>query len=254
MSDLLTPPLRLSPASARLTSVERCDQYIRSLDYEAASHVPEHAPPADWPQRGGLELRQVCLRYRPDLPRVKLTLPTLAPSLVYLDRRDGRLLEEVRLSPELHQLSIRHLAVGAGDRVAIAMQYEGPFGDPVPLVALHRRGEQPLLLEAPRPVLRRMRQYSGGAAFDRAGRILAVSAPRGNRLVFWDAEEGRFLSSVDLADGCGVAPTEAPGQFLASSGVGGVIVVDAASGTSRRLDSDFLDASQWDNHLMVANI
>ena len=48
----------------------RCDQYIRSLDYEAASHVPEHAPPADWPQRGGLELREVCLRYRPDLPRV----------------------------------------------------------------------------------------------------------------------------------------------------------------------------------------
>ena len=70
MPDLLTPPLRLSPDSARLTSVERCDQYIRSLDYEAASHVPEHAPPADWPQRGGLELRQVCLRYRPDLPRV----------------------------------------------------------------------------------------------------------------------------------------------------------------------------------------
>lgn len=191
---------------------------------------------------------------RPDLPRVKLNLPTMAPSLVYLDRRDGRLLEEVRLAPELHQLSIRHLAVGAGDRVAMAMQYEGPFGDPVPLVALHRRGEQPLLLEASRPVLRRMKQYSGGAAFDRAGRVLAVSAPRGNRLVFWDALEGRFLSSVDLADGCGIAPAEAPGQFLASSGVGGVIVVDAASGTSRRLDSDFLDASQWDNHLMAANI
>ena len=70
VSDLLTLPLCPSPFSARLTSVERCDQYIRSLDYEAASHVPERAPPADWPQRGGLELRQVCLRYRPDLPRV----------------------------------------------------------------------------------------------------------------------------------------------------------------------------------------
>ena len=190
---------------------------------------------------------------RPDLPRVKLNLPTMAPSLVYLDRRDGRLLDEVRLAPEFHQLSIRHLAVGAGDRVAIAMQYEGPFGDPVPLVALHRRGEQPLLLEAPRPVLRRMRQYCGGAAFDRTGRVLAISAPRGNRLVFWDALEGRFLSSVGLADGCGVAPTEAPGQFLASSGVGGVIVVEAETGNIRRLVSDFLDESQWDNHMLAAD-
>ncbi|XP_037092830.1 multidrug resistance-associated protein 5-like [Pollicipes pollicipes] len=56
--------------SARLTSVERCDEYIRSLDYEAPLHVPERAPPASWPQRGGVELRGVCLRYRPELPRV----------------------------------------------------------------------------------------------------------------------------------------------------------------------------------------
>ena len=191
---------------------------------------------------------------RPDLPRLKLNLPTMAPSLVYLDRRDGRLLEEVRLAPEFHQLSIRHLAVGAGDRVAIAMQYEGPFGDRVPLVALHRRGSKPLLLDAPKAVLRRMRQYCGSAAFDRSGRVLAISAPRGNRLVFWDAEEGQFLSSVELADGCGIAPTEVPGQFLASSGMGGVVAVDAASGTQQRLGSDFLDASQWDNHLLATDI
>ena len=191
---------------------------------------------------------------RPDLPRVKLNLPTMAPSLAYLDRRDGRLLEEVRLAPELHQLSIRHLAVGAGDRVAIAMQYEGPFGDTVPLVALHRRGRKPLLLDAPNAVLRRMKQYCGSAAFDRTGRVLAVSAPRGNRLAFWDAEEGQFLSSVELADGCGIAPAKAPGQFLASSGQGGVVLVDADSGKAHPLASEFLDASQWDNHLIAADI
>lgn len=191
---------------------------------------------------------------RPDLPRVKLNLPSMTPSLVYLDRRDGRLLEEVRLAPELHQLSIRHLAVGADDHVAIAMQYEGPFSDRVPLVALHRRGGQPRLLDAPRSVLRGMKHYCGSAAFDHSGRVLAVSAPRGNRLVFWDVEEGRFLSSVELADGCGIAAAEMPGQFLASSGVGGVVLVDAVSGLSHQLASDFLNGSQWDNHLLAADI
>ena len=36
----------------------------------------------------------------PDLPRVKLNLPTLAPSLCYIERRDGRLLQELRACPE----------------------------------------------------------------------------------------------------------------------------------------------------------
>ena len=65
----------------------------------------------------------------PDLPGVKLNAPTMAPSLCYVDRRDGGLLREYRLDRALHRLSIRHLAVGMDDTVAVAMQYEGPAGD-----------------------------------------------------------------------------------------------------------------------------
>jgi len=189
---------------------------------------------------------------RPDLPRVKLNVPTMAPSLTYIDRRDGLLLKEVRLNPELHQLGMRHLAVGRDDTVAIAMQYEGPAGDRVPLVATHRGDAPVTLLDAPAEVLRSMHQYCGSVELDRSGAVLAVSAPRGNLVAFWDAATGRHLSAVVVADSCGIAAGARPGTFLASSGRGGVMVLDAVAGTATPIASDFLRAGRWDNHMAVA--
>ena len=188
----------------------------------------------------------------PDLPRVKLNLPDMTPSLVYLDRRDGRPLATFRLAPDLHQLSIRHLAVGRDNTVAVAMQYEGPAGDRVPLIA-KQRGAAPLrLVTAPPDVLRAMNQYCGGVAFDRGGAVIAVSAPRGNIVTFWEANSGRHLSTVPLPDGCGVAPAARPGMFLASSGRGGMILVDAGSGSAQPIRTGFLAAGRWDNHMAAA--
>ena len=65
----------------------------------------------------------------------------MAPSLCFVDRLSGALRHALTLDPALHQLSIRHLAVGPDDTVAAAMQYEGPAGDVVPLVALCRAGK-----------------------------------------------------------------------------------------------------------------
>ncbi len=192
---------------------------------------------------------------RPGLPRVKLNLATMAPSLCYVHRRDGRLLRERRLPAKLHRLSIRHLAVGRDDTVAVAMQYEGPRGDLVPLVALHRPGapeDAPLpALEAAPGAWRAMKQYCGSVCFDSGGRLLAVSAPRGNLVTFWDVAAGVHLSSVRVNDGSGVAPGERPGEFLASSGHGGVAVIDAWSGKTTPLDGAFVETGRWDNHLAV---
>ena len=190
----------------------------------------------------------------PDLPRVKLNLPTMAPSLCYIDRRDGTLLRESRLEPALHQLSIRHLAAAPDDTVAVAMQYEGPQHDRVPLVALHHGSGRLRLLQAPPAVLRTMKNYCGSVCFDASGRTIAVTAPRGGLVTLWDAGAGRYLSSADVADGCGVAPGAGPGEFLASSGQGGVVVIDAHSGTSRPLAVGGLEAARWDNHLVAARM
>ena len=133
---------------------------------------------------------------RPDLPRVKLNLPTMAPSLYLVDRCDGTLLQERRLDPALHQLSIRHLAVGPEDTVAVAMQYEGPAGDLVPLVAVWRGVEGFHLLRGPAAVLRAMKHYCGSVCFDPSGRTIAASALRGGIVTFWDVGAGRYLSSA----------------------------------------------------------
>ena len=190
----------------------------------------------------------------PDLPRVKLNLPTMAPSLCHIDRRSGRLVRETRLNPALHRLSIRHLAVGAADTVAFAMQYEGPASDLVPLVGVLPRGGALRLLQAPRDALRAMKNYCGSVCFDPSGGIIAVSAPRGGLVTFWDIGAGRYQSSTVVPDGCGVAPGSRPDEFLASSGQGGVVVVDARSGASRPLALDGLQTARWDNHLVAAQM
>ena len=178
----------------------------------------------------------------------------MAPSLCFVDRRNGALRRELTLDPALHRLSIRHLAVSPDDTVAVAMQYEGPAHDRVPLVALQRGGGRLRLLDGPRAVLRAMKNYCGSVCFDPRGRTIAVSAPRGNLVTFWDAGTGRHLSSAGVADGCGVAPGPRPGTFLASSGRGGVVIVDAWSGASRPLALDGLEAARWDNHLVAASM
>ena len=188
---------------------------------------------------------------RPDLPRVKLNLADMAPSLCFVDRISGRLLREDRLAPGLNRLGIRHLAVGADDTVAAAMQYEGPAGDLAPLAALAPRGGRLRPLEAPAEVWRAMKRYCGAAAFDSEGRILAVSAPRGNLLAFWDAGSGAWLAAARLADCCGVAPAGGPGAFVASGGAGDVAVVRVRgrSAETAPLATGFPRGGRWDNHL-----
>ena len=190
----------------------------------------------------------------PDLPRVKLNLPTMAPLLCYVDRRSGALRRELMFDPALHRLSIRHLAVGPDDTVAAAMQYKGPAHDRVPLVALQRGAGRLRLLEGPRAVLRAMKNYSGSVCFDPSGRTIAVTAPRGNLVTLWDVGTGGYLSSADVGDGCGVAPGAKPGEFLASSGLGDVVVIDTRSGTTRPLAVAGLEAARWDNHLVSAPV
>ena len=62
----------------------------------------------------------------------------MRPSLVLLDARDGRLLAEGRLPEPLWRLSLRHLAIGRGDLIAVAAQDEGDVSDRLPLAAVWR--------------------------------------------------------------------------------------------------------------------
>lgn len=185
----------------------------------------------------------------PDTGRAKLNIPTMDPSLVYLDRDTGTISETVRLPADLHKNSIRHLAVTADDQVVAALQYQGPRHHTPPLVFLHRRGNQPVLLDTPADVRKRMRNYCGSACVDTTGRMAAVSAPRGGLVTLWSLPDGAYAGAVEVADGCGVAPDGTPGGFIITSGAGGVVRHDRGGTTT--VGGAFLANRRWDNHLMV---
>jgi uncharacterized protein len=110
------------------------------------------------------------------------------------------------------------------------------------------------LLDAGPSITPRMRGYCGGAAVDPSGTLLGVSCPRGGLAVFWDLGTSRLVGTVDLPDGCGLAPGESPGTFLLTSGRGGVLHVEPREDRSTPLESSFVTRARWDNHLAVARV
>jgi uncharacterized protein len=191
------------------------------------------------------------IRTHPDNDRAMLNLDTMQPSLAYLDLASGRLQDAFGLAPDLHRLSIRHLAVNGDGVVAVAMQYEGSKRDRVPLVGVHAGGAI-RLLDAPPAIERRMRHYAGSIAFDQGGRLLAVSSPRGSLITFWDARTGRLIDHVEVADGCGVAPADEPGAFVITGGRGEVVRIDPVLGNRARVAVAGQSGTAWDNHLAPA--
>jgi hypothetical protein len=188
---------------------------------------------------------------RSDMPRLKLNIPDMDPSLVYLDIRDGSLVGQVRPPAELRQLSIRHIAIDRRGRVAVAMQYEGPETDPVPLVAMH---DAPAgigrldYLPMPEDQRAAMRQYCGSAAMDSSGRYLAVSSPRGNRVLVSDTERLALLGAGAARDVCGLA-AQAGSGFLVSNGLGRMYRLGKDGHMAAVAEAGRL---QWDNHMVVA--
>lgn len=182
--------------------------------------------------------------------RAKLNLDSMAPTLVLLDRRDGRLLEQHQLAPQRHQLSIRHLARGRDGIVCVALQFEGPPSERPPLIAFHRPGQDLELAIAPTEVQTAMRNYCGSVAADRSGDWFAVSAPRGNLVTFWGAD-GCFKGHTQVIDGCGVAPGETAGSFLISSGTGTLHRHDCLTNATTGLPVLSPEVIQWDNHLAI---
>lgn len=191
------------------------------------------------------------IQTHPESGRTLLNRGEMAPSLVYLDRFTGDLLERHALSGDLKQLSIRHLAVAAGDVVVLGCQHKGSAIDRPPLIAFHRRGRELAWAEAPRQAQADMRNYVGSVAVDRSGTVAAVSSPRGGLVTYWDTETRAFLGQTRLEDVCGLAPSAVRGAFVLTSGTGAVRPGGPAGGdTSLPAPSD-LTKHHWDNHLMA---
>ncbi len=176
----------------------------------------------------------------PDYGRAKLNIATMKPSLAFIDRLTGDLLETHAPPADLHQLSIRHMDFDQGGALWFGCQFEGPATSMPALVGRARRGEAFELVDMPRPVLSGLRNYIGSVAANPAAGTVAVTSPQGNRLVVIDTASGSILATRDLTEVCGVAADA--GGFFASTGAGELV------GPSRetRREPDYV----WDNHLL----
>lgn len=187
------------------------------------------------------------LRTHPDSGREVLNVDTMLPSLVYLDRHSGELLEQHTLPEALRLASIRHLDVNPHGQLVMGLQYQGEPWEQVPLVATHERGSAPRLLSTPPELLARMKQYVGSVRYVDGGRSIVASCPRGNLLAFWSSLDGGFAGSLPARDACGLATAGA--GLLFSTGVGRVASVELPALAVADLPDDANGVLLWDNHL-----
>jgi hypothetical protein len=179
--------------------------------------------------------------------REALNLDAMESSLVLM-RRDGSLISKEQL-PAQPMNSMRHLAVAADGTVVSAQQYQGDPTDNVALLAIKRPG-QPLQAFPLADVQRQgMQQYCASVVIHDELRLLALTAPRGNRLLMWDLDSAALRLDVALSDCAGVAAV--PEGFVVSSGTGRCRLYDCRSAqiASQALS---LPSGWWDNHLHLS--
>ncbi|MGE6531558.1 DUF1513 domain-containing protein [Pseudomonas sp. NPDC077382] len=177
--------------------------------------------------------------------REMMNLHAMESSLVML-RRDGTLLSKERLPEQMN--SVRHLAVAADGTVVSGQQYEGDPMDQVPLLAIKRPGKAFQAFPLGEAQRQTMNQYTASLAINDSLRLLAVTAPRGNKVFIWDLDTTALREEIHLPDCAGVAAVKE--GFVVSSGQGRCRLVDCAGKevVSTPLQ---LPAGLWDNHLRL---
>ena len=170
--------------------------------------------------------------------RTKLNIPDMRPNLTLL-AEDGALLDQIDL-PDLHQNSIRHLAL-QGNSIAFAMQWEGDPADPVPQLGLWTPGLPPVLCPPTEAEAFAMQGYAGSIAATPERTL--ITSPKGGAAMIFDAT-GTPVATHRRADLCGAATSD--GAFIVTDGQGAIWAAD-----DRGLTPLASDPTQWDNHLVA---
>lgn len=172
--------------------------------------------------------------------RTPLNLDRMQPNLARLSAH-GDLLDLRRLPEELHQNSIRHLAL-LPQGLAFATQWQGDLTEAVPLLGLALPEQDLQLCPAPEGDAFAMKGYGGSIAAN-AG-LIAITSPRGGLAMIFD-DSGQHLRSLTRADLCGVAAAR-DAQFTLTDGAGAIWAADDAGLRLRQQHK-----ISWDNHLVA---
>ncbi|WP_413501151.1 DUF1513 domain-containing protein [Psychrobacter maritimus] len=136
--------------------------------------------------------------------REELNLDSMRPSLVYLNRHTGALLEQI--TPEHNQMSVRHLAMHDDGTVMIGIQFQGEKHINVPLVLTHKRGDSDFkALIMPNNQWQRFHQYIASVAVDSERNLLCVTTPIGGCAALYDLNTRTLITDVSLPDCAGAA-------------------------------------------------
>lgn len=205
----------------------------------------------------------------PDTGREKLNIDTMEPSLTIVDSRNGRLLARHVLPAELHQVSLRHLAVDAAGHVWFAGQYEGAesvIGGLAGVMSIEQslrsfsggRSNQGLsLVELPADMQQRTSHYLSSVAV--AGEHALFTSSKGGLVFKVDRGSGQLLEILSVRDCSGVTAIPAEAGTDEESNVSASLSSASAlltSGTGEILElsedgamSLAMHRVQWDNHV-----
>lgn len=249
---------------------DACDNYQKTTEFDSHGIGPHELimHPDDETliiANGGIKTEQAS--------REELNLDTMRPSLTYLNRHNGQLLEQI--TPEHNQMSVRHLAIHDDGTVMIGVQFQGERHINVPLVLIHQRGDAdftPLIM--PNDQWQRFHQYIASVAVDSQNNLLCVTTPIGGCAAVFDLSSHQLIDAVSLPDcaGTSLATGLVSDQTKSNHGTSGFIVSDgqgqltalsintlaaAELATVEEAERIFIDSKyhmmSFDNHLQAVS-
>ncbi|PBP58471.1 DUF1513 domain-containing protein [Pseudomonas syringae Cit 7] len=180
--------------------------------------------------------------------RVEMNLDAMQPSLVIM-QRDGTLLSKEALSQQMN--SVRHMGIASDGTIVAGQQFMGDSHELAELLAIKRPGQPFQAFPVAEEQLRAMAHYTASVAVHSELRLVALTAPRGNRFFIWDLDSGALKLDAPLPDCAGVgAVTDG---FVVTSGQGRCRFYDCRKAQLLAQPLD-LPAGLWDNHLHLAEV
>ena len=175
--------------------------------------------------------------------RVEMNLDAMEPSLVLM-QRDGTLLSKETLAQQMN--SVRHMGIASDGTIVTGQQFMGAAHESSELLAIKRPGQPFAPFPVPEHQLQAMGHYTASVAVHSDLRLVALTAPRGNRFFIWDLDTGAVRVDAPLPDCAGVGAV-ADG-FVVTSGQGRCRFYDCRQQpiVAKPLE---LPAGLWDNHL-----
>jgi len=188
----------------------------------------------------------------PDSGRKKLNLETMHSNLVFLDAETGKI--QQRLTTPWQHASLRHLAIGSDDTLALAMQYQREavaHNTLIPLAGFVDKNRAAIhFAQEPEALLAQMNDYAGSVVLHETSGIAAFSSPRGNIVGFWQTN-GEYAGHHRMQDVCGLGINAEQTHFILSNSQGEVRYIRTDNLQEHVELRQHYANTKWDNHLTV---